>query len=174
MSNKKRGLFEELIAELRRSQSATDRYDQAVAEALGLNRTDMRCLDTIHREGRVSAGALAAVTGLTSGAMTAAVDRLERRGFVRRVSDPSDRRRVLVELEPDLPLSADSFYSEHVAHAERLYRRFDEDQLEVLLEFVRGGRELNEREAEKLERANRAAASEALTAPAVPRSAPRS
>ena len=52
-------LFEQLVYEVRRSQAATDRYDQAVADAIGLNRTDMRCLDVIQREGPVPAGRLA-------------------------------------------------------------------------------------------------------------------
>ncbi len=155
MSSKKRKLFEDLVDEVRRSQSATDRYDQAVADSIGLNRTDMRCLDTIQREGTVSAGRLAAVTGLTSGAMTAAVERLERRGFARRVADPADRRRVLVELDPAIAGVAEDYYGEHAARGEQLYSRYGEAELELLLEFVREGRELNESEAEKLERRNR-------------------
>ena len=51
MSRDKRQVFDELIDEVRRSQTATDRFDQAVADALGLNRTDMRCLDVLEREG---------------------------------------------------------------------------------------------------------------------------
>ena len=49
MSRHKRELFEELIEEVRRSQTATQRFDQAVAEALGMDRTDMRCLDVLER-----------------------------------------------------------------------------------------------------------------------------
>lgn len=100
MASRKRQLFYELIAELRRSQAATDRYDQAVADTLGINRTDMRCLDVIESEGPVAAGRLAEATGLTTGAITTVLDRLEKRGFARRVPDPRDRRRVLVELDP--------------------------------------------------------------------------
>src|SRR3954469_22481009 len=101
MSSRKRELFTELIDEVRTSQLATDRYDQAVADALGLNRTDMRCADVLDREGPVTAGRLAEATGLTSGAITTAIDRLERAGIARRRPDPGDRRRVLVEIEPD-------------------------------------------------------------------------
>ncbi|HUA11493.1 MAG TPA: MarR family transcriptional regulator [Solirubrobacteraceae bacterium] len=155
MSSEKRALFEQLVDEIRRSQSATDRYDQAVADAIGLNRTDMRCLDTIQREGAVSAGRLAKVTGLTSGAMTAALDRLERRGFARRTADPADRRRVLVELDPAFGGVVEDFYGEHMARGEELYERYGEAELRFLLDFVRQGRELNEREAERLERSNR-------------------
>jgi DNA-binding MarR family transcriptional regulator len=154
MSSDKHGIFVELIEEVRRSQSATARFDQAVGEALGLNRTDMRCLDTIDREGAVPAGRLAEETGLTSGAITTVIDRLERAGFARRVPDPSDRRRVLVELTPATREIAHSFYAPHMAEAERLFDRYTLEELELLLEFVRTSREFNEREAAQLERAN--------------------
>jgi DNA-binding MarR family transcriptional regulator len=155
MANQKRALFAELINEVRMSQVATDRFDAAVADALGVNRTDMHCLDVLEREGRVSAGRLAEATGLTSGAMTTAIDRLERAGFVRRVPDPDDRRRVLVELAPGVASRANSFYVEHAQAAERAYRRYSEAQLETVLEFARNGRELNERRAAELEAENR-------------------
>ena len=156
MSSHKRQVFAELIEEVRRSQNATDRFDQAVADALGLNRTDMRCLDVLQREGRVSAGRLAEATGLTTGAMTTALDRLERAGYARRVRDAADRRRVLVEMTPQALDGADRFYGEHLALAERVYQRYSGAQLELLLEFVREGRELNEQQAARLEQQNRA------------------
>ncbi|HUB74523.1 MAG TPA: MarR family transcriptional regulator [Solirubrobacteraceae bacterium] len=155
MSRDKREVFEELIDEIRRSQNATDRFDSAVAEALGVNRTDMRCLDVLEREGPVPAGRLAEATGLTSGAITSVLDRLERAGYARRVSDPSDRRRVLVELAPAAHARASGFYGEHVAQSQRLYRRYTRGQLELLLEFVREGRAFNERQAGALEERNR-------------------
>jgi DNA-binding MarR family transcriptional regulator len=151
----KRQVFEELIDEVRRSQSATARFDQAVADALGLNRTDMRCLDVLEREGSVTAGRLAQATGLTSGAMTTALDRLERAGYARRVRDASDRRRVLVEVTPQALRDAGRFYSEHEDLSERLYQRYSEKQLEMLLQFVREGREFNEEHAARVEQQNR-------------------
>ena len=155
MSRDKRQVFEELLGEIQRSQLATDRYDQAVADAAGLNRTDMRCLDVLGREGPVTAGRLAEATGLTSGAMTTALDRLERAGFARRTRDSADRRRVLVEMTPEARRQAGRFYAPHIAHSERLFQRYDEQQLALLLEFVREGRELNELHAAQLEQQNR-------------------
>jgi DNA-binding MarR family transcriptional regulator len=151
-------VFEELITEVRRSQTATDRYDQAVADALGVNRTDMRCLDLLEREGPASAGALAEGCGLTSGAMTAALDRLERAGYVRRVRDTGDRRRVLVELTPTAQGIGGRFYAEHAELSEQVFERYSAPQLELLLEFVRRGREFNEQHAARLEAQNRATA----------------
>jgi DNA-binding MarR family transcriptional regulator len=151
----KRQVFDELIDEIRRSQAATDRYDQAVADAVGLNRTDMRCLEVLTREGRVTAGRLAEETGLTAGAMTTALDRLERRGLVRRVRDEADRRRVLVEVQPAAFEGSQDLYAGQMALGERMYRRYTLDQLQLLLEFTREGRELNERLAAELEERTR-------------------
>jgi DNA-binding MarR family transcriptional regulator len=155
LASTKRELFDELIYEVRRSQNATDRYDQAVADAVGLNRTDMRCVDVIDREGRVTAGRLADATGLTTGAITTVLDRLERAGYAHRVPDPTDRRRVLVELTPESKLHSGRFYAEHSALAEQLYQRYTTEQLELLLEFVRGSSEFNERKAAELEERTR-------------------
>jgi DNA-binding MarR family transcriptional regulator len=154
MSSRKQQLLEALTDEVRRSQNATDRFDQAVADALGINRTDMRCTDILDREGPVTPGHLAEVTGLTTGSITTVIDRLERRGFARRVPDPNDRRRVLVELTAPARENGRSFYAEHARYADRLSRRYTEHELELLLEFVRGGRELNERRAAEIERGN--------------------
>jgi DNA-binding MarR family transcriptional regulator len=161
MSNKKQQLFDELIDEVRMSQNATDRFDHAVANALGVNRTDMRCIDVLERVGPLTAGRLAAATGLTTGATTTAIDRLERAAFARRVPDSADRRRVLVQLTPEALERGRGFYTEHAKLAQRLYRRYSEHELKLLLEYVRAGRELNEREAARLEaqRFNRAAGS---------------
>jgi len=144
-------VFEELVDEVRRSQLATDRFDQAVADALGLNRTDMRCMDVIEREGPVAAGRLAEATGLTTGAITTVLDRLERGGVARRVRDESDRRRVLVELTPEARAGAAEFYGPHLEMSEQLYRRYTVEQMKLLLGFVRNGREFNEREAARVE-----------------------
>jgi DNA-binding MarR family transcriptional regulator len=161
VSSRKREVFHELIDEVRRSQAATQRFDQAVGDAIGLNRTDMRCVDAIERAGTLTAGQLAEATGLTSGAMTTALDRLEQAGYARRRRDSGDRRRVLIELTQKAHELASRFYAAHAAESERLYARYSEAQLELLLEFVRGGREFNEREAARLEAAQRAPAANA-------------
>ena len=75
-------------------------YSQAVAERLAINSTDLECLDFIVLRGPLSAGELAAATGLTTGAITGVIDRLERAGFARRDRHGSDRRKVLVRALP--------------------------------------------------------------------------
>src|SRR3954452_16148019 len=98
MSNE---ISEELVSALtaanRRYQQGTDALDQAASELLGINRTDARCIDIVLLRGRLTAGDLAVAAGLSPGAATTAIDRLERVGYVRRARDSGDRRRVIVE-----------------------------------------------------------------------------
>jgi DNA-binding MarR family transcriptional regulator len=77
-----------------------DRYDELVAARLGINRTDLRRLDLLHQGDTMTAGQLAAGSGLTSGATTRMIDWLEQAGYIRPLPDRDDRRRVLVELTP--------------------------------------------------------------------------
>lgn len=72
--------------------------------------------------------------------------------------DRADRRRVLVELTPEGLRDANGMYIEHMAAGERLYQRYNISELELLLEFVRQGREFNERQAARLEQEDRAGA----------------
>ena len=74
---------------------------QAIADRLGLNITDHKCLDILVRQGAMTAGRLAQESGLTTGAITGVVDRLEKRGFARRAADDRDRRKTLVVPQTD-------------------------------------------------------------------------
>ncbi len=101
MSNEERKhSLEELPRALRAFLSASDAFDEALGNVLGLNATDVRCVDLLDQYGTMTAGALASVAGLSTGAVTFLLDRLERAGFVRRLRDVEDRRRVQVELVP--------------------------------------------------------------------------
>lgn len=72
-------------------------FHQSVADVLGLHITDHKCLDLIRQYGAMPAGRIAELTGLTTGAVTGIIDRLEKAGYVRRANDPKDRRRTIVE-----------------------------------------------------------------------------
>jgi DNA-binding MarR family transcriptional regulator len=108
-------------------------------------------MDILDQPGRRSAGDLAEASGLTTGAITAVIDRLERAGLARRVPDPSDRRRVLVEptekaLEAAMELMVEPMRALYLPMAER----YSDDDLRLILDFTRRGRELQERHAEWL------------------------
>jgi DNA-binding Lrp family transcriptional regulator len=79
-------------------------FHESVGRLLGLTAVERKCLDILSRTGPVTAGAIAEHTGLTSGAVTGLVDRLQAAGYVDRAPDPSDRRRVLVSLRPETTL----------------------------------------------------------------------
>lgn len=85
----------------RRFITAAVVYTHTVAEQLGINTTDLHVLNLLAADGELSAGQLADATGLTSGAVTHVLTRLEAEGWIRRRPDPSDGRRVLVEKLPD-------------------------------------------------------------------------
>ncbi|MEV5827032.1 MarR family transcriptional regulator [Spirillospora sp. NPDC052242] len=89
------GAIARAVQELR---DATDLIDELAARRLGVNRTDLRCLSRLTARGPLTASELAVAAGLTGGAATTAIDRLERAGLARRVRDAADRRRVLVHL----------------------------------------------------------------------------
>ena len=91
-------LVGQVMNEIRRQQGAADLLDQVACDRMGINRTDARCVDIIDRAGRITAGHLAEESGLTTGSVTAMLDRMERDGYVRRTPDDQDRRRVFVEL----------------------------------------------------------------------------
>jgi DNA-binding MarR family transcriptional regulator len=91
-------LIQAIIDKRREMSTKTIMFHQAVADTLGLNVTDHKCLDLIRQYGAMPAGKLAELTGLTTAAVTGILDRLEQAGFVRRANDPKDRRRTIVEL----------------------------------------------------------------------------
>jgi DNA-binding MarR family transcriptional regulator len=119
---------------LRRNQVLTQMLDEAAAAHLGVNATDGRAVDVIDQHGRITAGDLARELRLSTGAVTAVVDRLERAGLARRVPDDADRRRVLIEVTPVVRDLAQQIYGapeDALAWA----AVFTDEELEVLHRF---------------------------------------
>jgi DNA-binding MarR family transcriptional regulator len=94
---KREEIIQAINEKFREMSTETIMFHQAVADILGLHVTDHKCLDFIYRFGAMPAGMLAELTGLTTGAVTGIIDRLEEAGYVRRTNDPKDRRRTIVE-----------------------------------------------------------------------------
>jgi DNA-binding MarR family transcriptional regulator len=135
-------LVSALTAANRRYQQGTDALDQAASELLGINRTDARCIDIVLQRGRVTAGELAFAAGLSPGAATTAIDRLERAGFARRVRDPEDRRRVIVEPTERIAELAEEVYGPLRDGGAVLMQRFSERQLAAITKFFEGAADL--------------------------------
>ena len=151
MSRQKREELEaKLGREVRGWQVEQDLFDDVIAMLAGLNRTDMRCLDLVAQQGPITAGELATAARLTSGAITAVVDRLEERGLVRRVRDTTDRRRVLVEVSANLDeLSAPAF-GPFLDDARRGLATYSDQELAVVIRFLQDSRALLVRHTARL------------------------
>jgi DNA-binding MarR family transcriptional regulator len=144
-------LIDELIREFRVSCNQDDAFDSLAAARLGVAETDLRCLNIIENAGGLGAGELAAESGLTGGAITGVIDRLEKAGFARRVHDPADRRRVRVEVTPAFYKAAERIWGPVAAdwHA-TLSRRFTTEDLERAADFLRAINRLGDQHLERL------------------------
>lgn len=147
----KRQLIDEVIREFRTTGNQDSAFDSMAAQRLGVNETDLRCLNIIENSGGLSAGELAIQSGLTGGAVTGVIDRLESAGLARRASDSEDRRRVRVEVTPAFRRSAERVWGPVAAdwHA-TLSARFTREELELIAEFLRATTEIASRHVQRL------------------------
>jgi DNA-binding MarR family transcriptional regulator len=97
----RRRLEADFLLAIRRAGSIMQLLGQVSADRIGINATDLNCLNLVALTGSMTAGELARATGLTTASITGVLDRLEEGGFVRRERDPHDRRRVIVHLGGD-------------------------------------------------------------------------
>jgi DNA-binding MarR family transcriptional regulator len=133
--------MQELEHAMRRASGSGAIFSQAVADYAGISSSDLECLDFLILEGRATAGRLAEVTGLTTGAITGVVDRLEKAGFVRRERDEHDRRKVFITLVPQNIARVGVLY-EHMQRAMlKNWDSYTDDELRLLLRFASQGYE---------------------------------
>lgn len=147
-----RGLVEQVGRHVRRMGAQSIITSQVVADRFGLHTTDLECLDLIYLRKDVTAGELAKATGLTSGAVTALVDRLEAAGYVERAADPADRRRVLVRIKPDAIKPIEAAYAPIQGQMFALWSTFSERDLRVIADFISRSTDLAVRCADEISR----------------------
>ena len=143
-----------LMLALRRSSAAGVLHGQAIAKRVGINPSDMECLDLILMNGPSTAGEIARHTGLTSGAVTGLIDRLERQGLVERSADADDRRKVVVQVREDRIAPIASLFTPMEKSVQALLAGYSKEELKLLVDFAeRAGdialarvAELNERQ----------------------------
>jgi DNA-binding MarR family transcriptional regulator len=143
-------IFRSLGSEVRAQQIAVDLIDEAACLLMGLNRTDGRCLDIIDQHGRITAGDLAKASGLSTGAVTAVLDRLEWSGHIHRVRDDQDRRRIYVEVTPETLRRMHELYAPLAARSQERLAHYTAEELRLIRDFVRIGREVTIEHAERL------------------------
>lgn len=143
-------LADGLVEAVRSEQVAHEIADEHVTEFLGINRTDSRCLDIVERRGRMTAGALAEESGLTTGAVTALVDRLERAGYLRRVRDTADRRKVFIELTPLMTSITEKLFYNMEEMFQGMMERLSPRDVETITYFLKASIYINSQRARLL------------------------
>jgi DNA-binding MarR family transcriptional regulator len=148
-------LFRRIGDQVRAFQRSVDQGDEEIARLLKLNRTDLRCLDFLLQRGPSAPSRLSVELGLTTGSVTAMLDRMEKAGYVTRTPDPTDRRKIIVQAAPGIaeqameammPLMQDSAAS--IAH-------YSIDDLKLLLDFFTRAIEVQDRHVQRLRKMQR-------------------
>jgi DNA-binding MarR family transcriptional regulator len=129
-------LLKQLEETLRKVGAQSVLLSDTVAKIVGLNSTDLECLDLLEMAGPTTAGRLAEHAGLTTGAMTAVIDRLERAGFARRIRDAEDRRCVRVEALSRHFRHISGLYRRLAESTARLHEQYDDRQLALVVEYL--------------------------------------
>jgi DNA-binding MarR family transcriptional regulator len=126
------------LTELSRDNAALGlALHQSIAERFGLGPTDLKCLDLARHEQHLTAGRLAELTGLSTSAITAALDRLERGGFVERQRDPADRRKVIVAPRYERAAELGAAYEPIAKAFGGALDDFTDAELEVIIRYTR-------------------------------------
>jgi DNA-binding MarR family transcriptional regulator len=130
-------LLEQLAMAGRASSVATVMFHTAVAAKQGLSASEEKALDLLERSGPLTAGELARQSGLAPASVTGLVNRLEQKGFARRIQNPSDRRSILVEVDVErMYARVAPLFADWVRSLEELYAGYSDEQLEVILHFL--------------------------------------
>jgi DNA-binding MarR family transcriptional regulator len=133
----KRDIVAAISATLADLQAAYDDRDRALAELLGVGRTDLRCLDLITRGGPQTASQLGRQLGLTRGSMTTLIDRLETAGYAQRHDDPGHGKRKLVAPTPKLVEAIGLAIQAHRDESSHRLESKSIAELNVILDFLR-------------------------------------
>lgn len=141
---------EQLGLEVQASQSAVDAFDETVAQYLGVNRTDLRCIEVLLLDQEMTPSQLGVALGLTTGSVTAMLDRLEKLGYLTRSPDPGDRRKVIVRPTEEAAAKSWELYGPIVEDGSSIPASYTDEQVELLLDFTRRSRELYERQIARL------------------------
>lgn len=127
----------ELLQEIRTSSARAVMLHQTIADRFGLNATDHKCLNFLIKSGPVTAGRLGELTGLTTGAVTGIIDRLEQAGFVLREKDPNDRRRVVVKPVKEKIEQFDQLFHSLFQTTFDIVQRYSDQEIDVILDFIK-------------------------------------
>ena len=148
---KRKQLTQELNKQIRILTGTSVIFSKVIADKAGQHSTDLECLDFLQLNGPSTAGKLAEMTGLTTGAVTAMIDRLEKAGYVHRKRDKNDRRKVFVVPNVTKIGTEIAPYSKSMGVAlDTLSKEFSEVELEIILRFLTKANSAGIKEISKL------------------------
>jgi DNA-binding transcriptional ArsR family regulator len=135
-STERAGLARTFAGAIRQTGSLMVLMTQAAADRIGINATDLNCLNILGFRGQLTAGELAKATGLTTASITGVVDRLEQAGFVHRVRDAEDRRRVVIHLNTERVLGTiGPVFGPLMGGWRRLADQYTDEELRLITQF---------------------------------------
>lgn len=143
-------LVDAVITASRNSSTTAVFFHTAMAEQVGLNATDEKTLFILSELGPLTAGDIAHHTGLTTASVTALIDRLEKKGFVRRVRDPNDRRRVIVEPDAAKLAELEQLFDSISGTMSDLLAGYTDGELAAIADYLNRAAEASRAIAEKL------------------------
>lgn len=144
-------LLEELNVACQEASSRSVFMSHAIADEFKLNATDFECLDALRFYGReVTAGQLAQATGLTTGAITGIIDRLEKAGFVTREQDENDRRRVNIGVIEIATHKIFDVYGPLCEAFQELTKGYNEQELRLLIDFTKRSTDMLQTETKRI------------------------
>jgi DNA-binding MarR family transcriptional regulator len=136
------GAVERIIQLVRRQSTAAVLFHHAVAERMGLGPADHKCLDLLRERGAMTGSQLAAITGLTTGAVTGVVARLEGAGYLRRKPDADDGRRQILSPSLERMRDFDAVFGPVRTGLAALLESFDARERAAVARFLDGATEL--------------------------------
>jgi DNA-binding MarR family transcriptional regulator len=142
-------LLAQVAAEAPRHAAAAVRLNLAVANQLGLPLTDVQCMGLL-ADGPAAPTQLAERLGLTTGAVTKVLDRLERAGYLHRSADPADRRRIIVTANSQGLAEIGRHYAPIGEAFTRTFATYTRDQLDTVLKYMRDGHRVSEAEIDRI------------------------
>lgn len=143
-------LLNKLVENLHKYGMRTSLFQQNMAQKMGVVHTDLKTAYILHEMGPITAGELSKITGLSTGSVTALVDRLEKAGYVKRERDENDRRRVMIIPMPERYKEIMSHYKSLSLQTRKLCENYKDEELELIQHFLSDMTDILNQENEKL------------------------
>ena len=135
-------------------QSAVDDFDRELARLMGVNETDLRCLEILFAVEEITPRELSLQLGLTTGSVTTMLDRLEKLAYLTRTPHPDDRRKTLIRVTPEATQRAFGLIGPFLEDAGRkVFDRYTPEQLELVIDYLTFSRDIQQQHVERLRKA---------------------